>query len=186
MADEEKTKETEAPVEKKSNSMLLIIIIVILVLLIMLGAVGMLLMGGDDEESMQNTPMEQVQKRQSSQSKRSNSSSSTVDDSRQLSEIGILYPLDTFTVNLKSDAGRRYLKATMSLELEGEELSMELDAKTPVLRDRIIRILSSKTLEEISSKKGKSKVSIQVMDTLNSMISDGEVRGIYFTEFVIQ
>ena len=103
-----------------------------------------------------------------------------------MSEIGILYPLDTFTVNLKSDAGRRYLKATLSLELEGEELSLELDAKTPVLRDRIIRILSSKTLEEISSKKGKSKVETQIMDTLNSMISDGEIKGIYFTEFVIQ
>ena len=41
-------------------------------------------------------------------------------------------------------------------------------------------------LEFISSKKGKAKVSSQVMDTLNSMIADGHVQGIYFTEFVIQ
>jgi flagellar FliL protein len=109
-----------------------------------------------------------------------------MEDTRQLSDIGILYPLDTFTVNLKSDAGRRYLKCTLSLELEGEELSLELDAKSAVLRDRIIRILTSKTLEEISSKKGKQKVSNQIMDTLNAMISDGEIKGIYFTEFVIQ
>jgi flagellar FliL protein len=94
--------------------------------------------------------------------------------------------MDTFTVNLKSDAGRRYLKVTMSIELEGEELSLELDNKKAVLRDRIIRILTSKTLEEISSKKGKQKVSVQIMDTLNAMISDGKIKGIYFTEFVIQ
>lgn len=50
----------------------------------------------------------------------------------------------------------------------------------------IIRILTSKTLEEISSKKGKQKVSDQIMDTLNAMISDGQIKGIYFTEFVIQ
>ena len=74
----------------------------------------------------------------------------------------------------------------MSLELNGEELSLELDAKSPVLRDRIIRILTSKTLEEISSKKGKQKVSEQIMDTLNVMIKDGSIQGIYFTEFVIQ
>ena len=109
-----------------------------------------------------------------------------MDDSRQLSEIGILYPLDTFTVNLKSDAGRRYLKVTLSLEVSGEELSLELDAKSAVLRDRIIRILTSKTLEEISSKKGKVKVTNQIMDTLNSIIVDGSIEGIYFTEFVIQ
>ena len=181
---EENTEETEAPAEKKSSNMLLIIIIVVLVLLILVGAVLALVLSGDDEEMVESAPVEKVSKKSSRSSKRN--SSSSVEDSRLLNDIGILYPLDTFTVNLKSDAGRRYLKATMSLELEGEELSLELDAKTAVLRDRIIRILSSKTLEEISSKKGKAKVSVQVMDTLNSMISDGEVKGIYFTEFVIQ
>ena len=182
MAEEESTEE-EQPKEKKSN-MLMIIIIAVLILIILVGAtVGILLMGGDDETEVSSPPPSQ--ERTVSKSKK-RSSSSNYDDSRQLSDIGILYPLDTFTVNLKSDAGRRYLKVTMSLELEGDELSLELDAKSPVLRDRVIRILTSKTLEEISSKKGKQKVSSQIMDTLNAMISDGTIRGIYFTEFVIQ
>ena len=184
MADEE-TKETqETSTEKKSSNMLMIIIIVVLVLVILIGAlVGILLMGDDEEDVTVQEPQakEKIVKRNSRRN-----SSNNIDDSRQLSEIGILYPLDTFTVNLKSDAGRRYLKCTLSLELEGEELSLELDAKSAVLRDRIIRILTSKTLEEISSKKGKQKVSNQIMDTLNAMISDGEIKGIYFTEFVIQ
>jgi flagellar protein FliL len=182
MAEEESTEES-APEEKKSNKMLIIIIIVVLVLIIIIGAVVAVLLSGGDDEQMQNAP--QAREKSVSKPKRIGSSA-TMDDSRQLSEIGILYPLDTFTVNLKSDAGRRYLKVTMSLELEGPELSLELDAKSPVLRDRIIRILTSKTLEEISSKKGKAKVSQQIMDTLNAMISDGTIRGIYFTEFVIQ
>jgi len=184
MAEEETTEES-APQEKKSSNMLMIIIIVVLMLIIIIGAVvAILLMSGDDEEAM-NTPAPQAKERRVS-SKPTRSPSVALEDTRPLSEIGILYPLDTFTVNLKSDSGRRYLKATLSLELEGEELSLELDAKTPVLRDRIIRILSSKTLEEISSKKGKQKVSQQIMDTLNAMISDGQIKGIYFTEFVIQ
>ena len=182
MAEEEKL---EAPEKKKSN-MLMIIIIVVLVLVILISAVvAVLLMSGDDE-GMAEAQEPQKKEKQAKSSKKSTSSSSEMDDSRLLGEIGILYPLDTFTVNLKSDSGRRYLKVTMSLELEGDELSLELDAKSPVLRDRIIRILSSKTLEEITSKKGKAKVSEQVMDTLNSMIADGKIKGIYFTEFVIQ
>jgi flagellar FliL protein len=185
MAEEENT-EQDAQTEKKSGNMLMIIIIVVLILIIIIGAVvAVLLMGGDDEEKMSSAP--QVKEKSISKPKtRTSSSYEEMDDSRQLSDIGILYPLDTFTVNLKSDAGRRYLKVTMSLELEGAELSLELDAKTAVIRDRVIRILSSKTLEEISSKKGKSKISSQVMDTLNAMIKDGQVKGIYFTEFVIQ
>ncbi|MFT5661586.1 MAG: flagellar FliL protein [Sulfurimonas sp.] len=182
---EENTEELEVPEKKKSN-MLMIIIIVVLVLIILVGAIVTVLFMGGDEEDMTQMKEPQAKENKARSSKRKSSSSSAFEDSRQLSEIGILYPLDTFTVNLKSDAGRRYLKVTMSLELEGEELSLELDAKTPVLRDRIIRILSSKTLEEISSKKGKGKVGSQVMDTLNAMIADGEIQGIYFTEFVIQ
>ena len=183
MAEETKAEE-ETPKEKKSSNMLMIIIIVVLLLIIVIGGVlAFMLMGSDEEDVTASAP--QTKEKRVSQPRRS-SSSNMMDSSRKLSEIGVLYPLDTFTVNLKSDAGRRYLKVTLSLELEGEELSLELDAKTAVLRDRIIRILSSKTLEEISSKKGKSKVENQIMDTLNSMISDGTIKGIYFTEFVIQ
>jgi len=185
MAEEETTEEESAPKEKKSSNMLMIIIIVVLILIIIIGAVVAVLLMSGDEEAVDATATPPAKERSvSKQSTRS--ASSAIEGTRKLDEIGTLYPLDTFTVNLKSDSGRRYLKVTMSLELEGEELSMELDAKAAVLRDRIIRILSSKTLEEISSKKGKQKVSEQIMDTLNAMLSDGRIKGIYFTEFVIQ
>ncbi|MCK9473976.1 flagellar basal body-associated protein FliL [Sulfurimonas sp.] len=173
--------------KKKSSKMLMIIIIVVLVLIVIAGAIVTVLLLSEDDKSasIQQNTSQQVQQTQQSTSYRANrDSEETV--SRKLSEIGILYPLDTFTVNLKSDAGRRYLKATISLELNGKELTSELDNKSPVVRDRIIRILTSKTLEEISSKKGKQKVSEQIIDTLNSMITDGSIKGIYFTEFVIQ
>ena len=182
MAEEETTEVKEEGTEKKSN-MLMIIIIAILVLIIIVGGVVAFLLMGDDEEQAMSNNQPVTQQAAAPQKRKTNTA---LAGSRPLSEIGILYPLDSFTVNLKSDSGRRYLKATLSLELSGEELSLELDAKAPVIRDRIIRILTSKTLEEISSKKGKEKVSEQIQDTLNSMITDGHVQGIYFTEFVIQ
>lgn len=184
MAKEESTEENTGE-KKKSNKLLMIVIITVLVLIVIGGAVVTVLLLGDDEQtqSIQQTAAPQAQEQRTSY-RTSRDSEEMV--SRKLSEIGILYPLDTFTVNLKSDAGRRYLKATLSLELDGKELSIELDNKSPVIRDRIIRILTSKTLEEISSKKGKQKVSEQIVDTLNSMITDGSVRSVYFTEFVIQ
>ena len=188
MAKEKENKEEteeEAPKEKKSSNMLMIIIIIVLILIIIIGAVAaILLMGGNETPANQSASQTQ-EKRVSNQTTHRSINGDNFNNTK-LDQIGTLYPLDTFTVNLKSDSGRRYLKVTMSLELEGEELSAELDAKAPVLRDRIIRILTSKTLEEISSKKGKQKVSQQIMDTLNAMITDGKIKGIYFTEFVIQ
>ena len=190
MADKENKEETQEdgaePKEKKSSNMLMIIIIVVLILIIIIGAVvAVLLMDGDEEDAtQQKQPQEKVQ--QVNQNTQKRPSSVNAGNIRPLSEIGVLYPLDPFTVNLKSDAGRRYLKTTISLELEGEELSMELDAKKDVLRSAIILILTSKTLEEVQSRKGKQKLIQQIMDTLNSMITDGKIKGIYFTEFVIQ
>ena len=181
MADKE-NKEEETEQDSKKSNKLMIIIIAVLILIILGGAVTtILLMGGDDEVQVQQNTSQNQQQNSSTRARYSNNM-----ETRKLSDIGILYPLDTFTVTLQSDAGRRYLKATISLELNGDELSPELDSKSPVVRDRIIRILTSKTLEEISSKKGKKKVSEQIIDTLNAMIVDGNVQGIYFTEFVIQ
>lgn len=182
MAEEENTK--NAVNEKKSSNMLVIIIIVVLALIIVVGGiVAFMLMGDDNAPAATQASAPQANDKKAPQARQT---SDDYSDSRKLNDIGILYPLDTFTVNLKSDSGRRYLKVTMSLELEGKELSIELDNKSPVIRDRVIRILTSKSLEEISSKKGKQKVSEQIMDTLNAMISDGRVKGIYFTEFVVQ
>ena len=188
MAEEKETEETqeEGKGGGKSSKMLLIIIVVVLVLIIALGAVAaVLLMSDDEEESGANQPVAQVQNAPA-QSKKKSYSSASLEQSRKLSQIGVLYPLDTFTVNLKSDNGRRYLKVTMDLELSGQELTAEMDNKTAVIRDRIIRILTSKTLEEVSSRKGKDKLTQQIKDTLNGMLDDGQILGVYFTEFVIQ
>ena len=109
-----------------------------------------------------------------------------MNESRTLDKIGILYPLDTFTVNLLSENGSRYLKAQVSLELSGKELTEELDAKKAVIRDRILRILSSKSIEEVSTLKGKDQLGAQIMQELNTMLKDGSINGVYFTDFVIQ
>lgn len=189
MAEEKENEETQEEEEKsggKSNKMLLIIIVVVLVLIIVIGAVAaILLMGDDEEEGAEPQKVEKTQAAKAPAAKKSYSSAG-MQSGRKLSEIGVLYPLDTFTVNLKSDSGRRYLKITMNLELSAQELTAELDNKTAVIRDRIIRILTSKTLEEVTSRKGKDKLTQQIQDTLNAMLDSGQIQGVYFTEFVIQ
>ena len=186
---ENEQEEQEGSSEKKSsNKLLMIIIIVILILVIAIGGlVAYLLLSSDEKEATTTTPPPTEKTAPAPQQRTTSTPSSVGGEAvRKLNEIGVLYPLDTFTVNLKSDSGRRYLKVTMDLELSGQELSAELDNKTAVIRDRIIRILTSKTLEEVTSRKGKDKLTQQIKDTLNAMLVDGQIKGVYFTEFVIQ
>ncbi len=181
MADKEEKEEssTEGGEKKKSN-LLLIIIIGVLVLILIIGAVVAFLMMGNEEPAATNGAPTQQE-----------ASASTPDEDAEpsdssLTEVGLMYPLDGFTVNLLSESGKRYLKVEMNLELEGEELSPELDTKKPVFRDVIIRILSSKSLEEISTIKGKEKLKEQIVSDLNTRLKDGKVKNVYFTDFVVQ
>ena len=180
MAEEETQEEEqqESGGEKKSSSLVLIIIIVVLILIILIGAVvTILMMGGDDQQQVQNNQVQQERMMDRPQGSTGGSA---------LAEIGPMFPLDTFTVNLLSESGRRYLKVEMNLELSGEELGIELDSKTAVIRDIVIRLLSSKSLEEISTAKGKEKLKEQIVDQLNMRLRDGRVNNVYFTEFVVQ
>ena len=52
--------------------------------------------------------------------------------------------------------------------------------------DKILRTLSSKSLEEVSTLKGKEKLGDEMKQELNGMLKDGEINGVYFTDFVIQ
>ncbi len=188
MAEKEKEDHGSEEGKKKSGNMLLIIIVAVLVLILVIGGVvAALMMGNHDAEAEAGhgakTEVAADAHSEEGNAAESNSHSS---GSEATTEVGLMYPLDGFTVNLLSESGRRYLKCEINLELEGEELSPELDTKKPVFRDIIIRILSSKSLEEISTIKGKEKLKEQIVNDLNMRLKDGKVKNVYFTDFVVQ
>lgn len=184
----EEAKEKESGKEKKGGSLVLIIVIVVLILIILVGAVvAILMMGGEDESATApQAPQQQERSIETPGTQERLPSESSTRRNVTLSEIGPMFPLDTFTVNLLSESGRRYLKVQMNLELSGEELGVELDTKKAVIRDIIIRLLSSKALEEISTAKGKEKLKDQIVTELNMRLKDGSINNVFFTEFVVQ
>ncbi|CRF47642.1 Flagellar biosynthesis protein FliL, partial [Helicobacter heilmannii] len=58
--------------------------------------------------------------------------------------------------------------------------------KETAIKDTIIEILSSKSIEEISTLKGKNKLKEEIRNNINSFLIDGYVKNIFFTDFVIQ
>ncbi len=174
MAEEEKEESTESEGKEKgggSNIVLILIVVLLVLVLAIGGVVAYLMLSGDEADDGATVKQEKVVK------KRRHG-----DDTA----IGPMYPLDKFTVNLMSDNGRRYLVAKINLEEDGDELTPELDKKKPMIRDIIISILSSKTVEEISTVKGKEKLKQEIMSAINKRLDDGQIRHVYFTQFVIQ
>jgi flagellar FliL protein len=91
-----------------------------------------------------------------------------------------------FVVNLNDGSGRRFLKMTMSLEAETPELANEITTKMPQFRDTILLLLSSLSYDDIATLDGKMRLRNQMLNRINTQLTSGKIRNIYFSEFVVQ
>ena len=91
-----------------------------------------------------------------------------------------------FLVNLSDPGGKRYLKVGLQLELSGKKVNDEFSRRNVEVRDMIIMLLSSKEYSEIGNASGKLTLKRELLTRLNKMLRDGQVKEIYFTEFLVQ
>lgn len=91
-----------------------------------------------------------------------------------------------FIVNLNDADGKRFLKLTMSVEADTQDLANEINAKTPQFRDIILLLLSSLSYDDIATLDGKMRLRNQMLNRINTQLTSGKVKNIYFSEFVVQ
>lgn len=165
----------EVSAEKKGSKGLLIAIIGFLIVLIIAIVVAVIFLLGGEKETEQ-APAQKTQKERPK-----------VEERSDYARPGPIFAIpESFVVNLMGQNGRRYAKTSISLEMSSPELQKEITTKLPLIKDTIIRTLSSKTFEEISTPKGKDKLKEEITQELNAFMLDGYIKSIFFTEFVIQ
>lgn len=117
-------------------------------------------------------------------SKKSNTAD--IEESGDSQEIGPIYSLETFIVNLVGGRGKNYLKAKVELELDSDKTTTEINKRLPQIRDAILTMLSSKSNEDINTLEGKFQLRAEIISTLNQFLKTGKVRNVYFTDFIVQ
>lgn len=184
MADE---KEEKQEGKKGGNSLVLIIVAVLLVVVLLLGGLIVVLLasGGDSGEQDPAAATTEVHAAPVAQGGKP-AAGAPKERSNDFFNVGPMYPLDQFLVNLLSETGSRYLKMTINIELSSELLTPEIEQKKPLLRDIVIRILSSKTYEDISTTKGKERLKDEIAAKINETLRDGYVKNVFFTDFIVQ
>jgi len=98
----------------------------------------------------------------------------------------IFFNFDPFIVNLRGTGAKRYLKATIVIEIDNPSIKKEIEIRTPQLRDTILFVLTSKSYNDLSSNEGKISLKHELMAHINRILRTGNLRAIYFTEFIIQ
>ena len=108
-------------------------------------------------------------------------------------ERGEIHLIENILVNPAGTNGTRFLSTSIGVEtakMAGEKkegAEAEGFKKTsPIIRDILIAILSSKTMEELSSIDGKARLRDEILTKLNQAVAPDSIFSVYFVDYVLQ
>lgn len=164
MAKKETIEESE---EDRGSKKKLIVVVAVLVLLIGAGVGAYLFLPGGEDEKI--SPEQQL-----------------AESEKQAQQVGPMVNIDSFIVNIMDDQESRYLKAKITVEVDGEEAAMEFNQRMPQVKDAVLLLIGNKTFGELSDLQGKIQLRAELINKINSILLKGKVKRIYFTDFVVQ
>lgn len=102
-------------------------------------------------------------------------------------EYGVFAQIEGLTVNPETHGeGTRYLLVNIGVEAPKEAVLEELSQRDVVIRDTIIKLLSARTVAELSTVETRAALKEEVRDAINAVLQKGQITRIYFTQYVIQ
>jgi flagellar FliL protein len=100
--------------------------------------------------------------------------------------IGQIYPIENIIVNPAGSNGSRFVKVSIGLEMGKVKLDQELKKRDVQLRDILIDVFTSKTIEEVINPAEREDLREEIKGKINSLLVSGKIRNVYFADLVIQ
>ena len=100
--------------------------------------------------------------------------------------VSTVFALEPFIVNIYDGQELRYLKVKVELEMSGAAVKPELEGHLAAIRDAILVVLTTKTLQEIQDVQGKNQLREEILTAISKIVAQGKVSKVYFTDFVVQ
>ncbi len=98
--------------------------------------------------------------------------------------------VDQFVVNLQSEFGEQYLQIAMTLQVADQPTFEQIRLYMPLVRSRLLMLLSSKKAADINTPAGKQTLQEEILAILRAPLAMGlpetRINGVFFTSFVIQ
>jgi len=110
----------------------------------------------------------------------------TEKDKKKKETLGPMIELDDFVVNILDGEQMHYLKASITIEVNNGQTKGEVENRNPQIRDAIILLMGNKKYNELRDLQGKLQLRAELQQRINSLLPQGQVENIYFTEFVVQ
>lgn len=97
-------------------------------------------------------------------------------------KTGPLLPVGEFTVNLQ---GGSFLKTTITVQVVDDKAAEQLKEEDAFLKDRVITVLSSKSLSDVQNPEVREKLRKELIDKLNE-VAENKIIDVLFLSFVYQ
>jgi flagellar FliL protein len=113
-----------------------------------------------------------------------------------------IYNIEDIVVNPAGTGGSRYLSVSIGVEMDAPKVEKSkgghaesqgeakakspLDEKKPQLRDALIGLLSSKTIEQLTSVEQKDHIRTEIMDSFAKILAPAKVHNIFYIDYVLQ
>ena len=103
----------------------------------------------------------------------------------------IFVTLEPFTVNLLQEAGDHYLQVGIVFQVDGDKTVDAMKTYMPIIRNRVLLLLSGKRPSELSQVDGKQKLVSELVLVARESLPDGKtpergIDGAFLSAFVIQ
>jgi len=102
----------------------------------------------------------------------------------------LFHALEPFTVNLLEENGDHYLQVAIVLQVEDDKVIDQVKAYLPIIRNKILLLLSSKKPSDIGSQDGKQRLVSDILrvtrESLPGTTPERGVTSAYLGAFVIQ
>ncbi|SDL74008.1 flagellar basal body-associated FliL family protein [Halarsenatibacter silvermanii] len=100
-------------------------------------------------------------------------------------ELGPTYDLGEYTVNLTGESAFQILQTKIVVEVSSEEVIEEFEERSPQVQDTLISVLRNAGDQELREP-GMPGIKEDIKSALNEISRNGEVRNVWFTDFVVQ
>ncbi|MCX6826378.1 MAG: flagellar basal body-associated FliL family protein [candidate division Zixibacteria bacterium] len=97
-----------------------------------------------------------------------------------------VYKMDDIIVNPSGTSGTRFLSVSVGFEVGSPETAKLFEERQPLIRDALITILGSKTMEQLSDTKQKEITRYQIKKRIEQLLGIDDLAAVYFTDFVLQ
>ncbi len=176
MADKKEKEDLDLDVKGggKSNTVLLIALIVLLLLVGGGGAAFFLLGGGDNKSAKSDAGAATEHKAEKVEDKETH-----------YLELG-----KEFVVNLEDTSKVNYLQVSIQVMAHKTEPLDLIKENMPVIRNKLMLILSSQKYEEVNTRKGKEKLRKEIKEAIQTILHEespkANIDAVYFTSLIMQ